>query len=115
MPQTILLVEDDRSLRLALKGWVKEYGHTVIEASDGQEGWEKFQAQRPKLVITDLNMPRLDGLALTAKIKDLAPETFIIIFTALETGVIGSRANLVLRKNNQEDMAKLLDFLSALT
>jgi len=57
-------------------------GHHVLEAPDGQTAWELFVARRPGLVLTDIQMPGIDGLELTALIKANGyHETKVIVFT----------------------------------
>jgi CheY-like chemotaxis protein len=58
-------------------------GHAVLEAPDGQTAWELIVANRPVLVLTDVQMPGIDGLELTALIKANGyNETKVILFTA---------------------------------
>lgn len=58
----ILIVEDDRTQRILLRGIFDELGfHNVIEASDGKEGWEKTLQFIPDLVVLDINMPVMNG------------------------------------------------------
>lgn len=58
----ILAVDDTHSLRRMLVSCLKGAGHTVIEAADGAEALKELRAHRPDMVITDLNMPVMDGL-----------------------------------------------------
>jgi two-component system chemotaxis response regulator CheY len=59
---TILTVDDSPSIRQMIKVVLAPLGHTVIEAGDGAQGLEKAKASKPSLVITDLNMPVMNGL-----------------------------------------------------
>src|SRR5215510_10009063 len=58
----ILVVEDDQNLRLTLTELLRMEGFTVVTARDGDEGYLQAMAHQPDLVITDLNMPILDGV-----------------------------------------------------
>jgi len=60
---TVLVVEDDASARDLLRRTLEREGYTVVEAADGGEGIERLRASRPKLVLLDLLMPRMDGFA----------------------------------------------------
>ena len=61
-PPTILIIEDHTSVRTLLAGVLEEAGYQVYEAANGREGLERFHAQPVDLVITDLEMPEMNGL-----------------------------------------------------
>jgi two-component system KDP operon response regulator KdpE len=65
----ILVVDDDPSIRQTLSRELALAGYDVVAAADGAEGGEVFAARQPDLVITDLAMPRKDGLALLSEIR----------------------------------------------
>jgi len=65
----ILLVEDDRVTRLKLKRWLLELNCEVIEASNGNEGIDVYNDQRPDLVITDIIMPEKDGIQMLLELQ----------------------------------------------
>ena len=80
----LLLVEDNDDFRFYLKDNLKEYYH-IIEACNGKEGWQKTLALHPKLVVSDISMPEMNGIDLTKKIKT-DPRTGhvpVILLTAL--------------------------------
>src|SRR5438874_1863506 len=62
--ERVLIVEDDSAARIGLEQLVKSWGFIAESASDGEEALEKVTTFRPAIVITDLVMPRMDGLAL---------------------------------------------------
>jgi len=66
---TILLVEDSNFFRAHVKNYLQGEGYEVIEACNGAEGFEKLCANRINLVITDIEMPVMNGYELTQKIK----------------------------------------------
>ena len=68
---TILTVDDSPSVRQMIKLVLGPLGHGVIEAGDGAEGLQKAKAQPVDLVITDLNMPVMNGLALIRELRKL--------------------------------------------
>ncbi len=68
MSKTILAVDDSASMRQLVSYTLRTAGFTVIEACDGQDALDKLNSP-VNLVLTDLNMPRLDGLALTRAIR----------------------------------------------
>ena len=62
--QHILIIDDSFSIRNNLKSELEDHGYTVTEALDGQEGFDIAQADKFDLIITDINMPRLNGFDL---------------------------------------------------
>ncbi len=67
--QTVLLVEDSIATRTQEKRILETAGYQVITAVDGMDGFNKLQANAVDAVVTDVQMPNLDGLELTAKIR----------------------------------------------
>lgn len=81
----ILITDDDMDLRELLTEAVKNWGYEVSVARDGDEALRKLRMERFDMVITDLMMPGMDGLALLQKIKDLDKEILVIIITGYAT------------------------------
>ncbi|HEY5327481.1 MAG TPA: two-component regulator propeller domain-containing protein [Mucilaginibacter sp.] len=81
---TILLVEDNEDLRFYLKDNLKHSFH-IIEAVNGKDGWQKALALHPKLIVSDINMPEMNGLELCKKIKadNRTAHIPVILLTAL--------------------------------
>ncbi|RLM51454.1 response regulator, partial [Halobellus sp. Atlit-31R] len=71
MAKTILAVDDSSSLRQMVAFSLKAAGYNVLEAVDGLDGLEKAKQQGVDLVLTDQNMPRMDGLALIKTLRTL--------------------------------------------
>ncbi|MEM6487286.1 MAG: response regulator [Pseudomonadota bacterium] len=69
MAATVLTVDDSRSLRAALRETLEEIGHQVLEAEDGLHGLQVLADNAVDLVITDLNMPRLDGIGFIRRVR----------------------------------------------
>jgi len=65
----VILVEDNADLRIYVRKMLKKYGHKVITAADGLEGWEKVQKIIPDIIISDIMMPRMDGYELIKHVK----------------------------------------------
>lgn len=68
---TILAVDDSASLRQMVVYALREAGHEVIEASNGNEGLEQARANRADLVLSDVNMPDKDGLQMVRELREL--------------------------------------------
>ncbi len=69
MPRNILLVEDSPTIRNLLRLMLKQHGFTVSTAGDGLEGLEVLSRTQVDLVITDVNMPRMDGFTFITRIR----------------------------------------------
>ena len=67
---SILAVDDSASMRQMVSFTLKSAGYQVVEAIDGQDAWEKSVGRDFDLVLTDQNMPRLDGIGLTRKLRE---------------------------------------------
>ena len=94
MVHTILIIDDDISLRRVLEYNLQEEGYDVVTAASGAEGLELFERHRPALVITDLKMPGMSGFQVLAAIKERSPETLVMVITAfgaVETAVEAMR------------------------
>lgn len=85
MTRQILLIDDDASLRRVTEFNLQEAGYHVLTASDGATGLTLFKRYRPELVITDVQMPGMNGYEVLAAVLDLEPQTLVIIVTAFST------------------------------
>jgi len=68
-PLTILYIEDNRDNRILVKRILEAEGYRVLEAANGPEGIELARAQRPALVLVDINLPDVDGYEVTARLR----------------------------------------------
>jgi DNA-binding NtrC family response regulator len=88
--KTILLVDDDASLRRVLAHHLSEAGYQVLTAANGKEGLDVFTSQQVEMVITDIQMPELNGLELMRRISVMSPDVVVLVITAygsIETAV----------------------------
>ncbi|HXV19371.1 MAG TPA: sigma-54 dependent transcriptional regulator [Desulfuromonadales bacterium] len=81
-PQTVLIIDDDASLRRVIEFTLHEAGYRVLTAADGAEGLRLFALEKPSVVITDIQMPTLSGYEVLKKIKADSPGTLVIVITA---------------------------------
>jgi CheY-like chemotaxis protein len=87
-PATILVAEDSADTRAMLRRALSSYGYNVVEAADGREAVEVALTECPDLVVMDLNMPVMDGLAATEGIRELREkcgDVPIVAATAFDT------------------------------
>jgi two-component system response regulator AtoC len=80
--RTILVADDDASIRSLLKQLLSDEGYSVVEATTGTEVVEKVKDTNPDLVIMDVRMPELDGIEALSKLKVSSPKTSVLIMTA---------------------------------
>ena len=70
MSKAVLAIDDSPSIRQMVAFTLKNAGYDVVEANDGMDGLAKAKAQGFNLVLTDQNMPRMDGISLTKKLRE---------------------------------------------
>ncbi|MCP9449946.1 MAG: sigma-54 dependent transcriptional regulator [Nitrospira sp.] len=80
--EKILVVDDEESLRDVLSIMLKRTGYTVTSVADGEQALEILNKEIFDLVITDLRMPKIDGMEVLKAAKSAAPETVVLVITA---------------------------------
>ena len=86
MTASILTVDDSASIRMAIRIALSGAGYTVTEACDGADGLSKAKGQRFDMVVTDLNMPNMDGLSMIREMRRLPNQAGVpIIFVTTES------------------------------
>ena len=80
----ILIADDDPGTRLIVAAAVERLGHDCTVAEDGAEAWRRFRERAPDVVITDWDMPHMDGTELTRRVRGQVdvPYPYVIILTA---------------------------------
>jgi len=81
----ILLIDDDGFYRSIIRPILEESGHQVIEAQDGLEGVERFRAQGPDLVITDMRLPGFDGGEVIRRLREMDGRARILAVSGAAT------------------------------
>ena len=81
---TILVIDDDESLRDTIGVMLEQDGFRAVLAGDGRSGFEKAMSIKPDLVLVDLRLPGMTGIECTARLKALVPKLQIVILTAVE-------------------------------
>jgi CheY-like chemotaxis protein len=91
---TIMLVEDDEINRTLLHQLLKNSGYRIIEAVDGLEALKVAIVERPTLILMDVDLPGLDGIGTTRRIREDAAlrNTLIVMVTAFDTPEIREAA-----------------------
>lgn len=76
MAKTVMIVDDSSSLRQVVSIVLKGAGYEVLEAADGDEAVAQLDGRKIGLIITDVNMPRMDGITLVREVKKLPSYKF---------------------------------------
>ena len=99
MSAPILLVEDKDSLRAMLKLALESQGHEVIEARDQPEAVAALRDSQPALVLSDLRLPKGDGMGVLRAVKEVSPDTEVVLMTA----------GRILASGNIHEIRRLMD------
>lgn len=90
---TILAIDDEPLTCRLLEISLSRLGHEVLTTTSGVTGLELVQQVRPSLVILDLILPDADGLEMLQQIREIAPQTAVVIFTAWGSELIERKAS----------------------
>ncbi len=82
--ETVLVVEDEITIREILTVWLKSAGYDICVASNGLEGLKELHERRPDLVVTDILMPQMDGYEMCKLMREVSG-TPILFLTGLDT------------------------------
>ena len=80
----IMIVDDEEDLRLVLSDFFSQKGFEIVTAQDGEEAVRKFQKEKPGVILMDVRMPRMDGIAALKKIKDIDSNVGVVMATAMQ-------------------------------
>jgi len=114
----ILVVEDSSDARTLIKSLLSLEGFEVILAADGREGLEKASSESPDLIITDISMPRLDGLSLIQLLRTMPQFRTVPILAITSFGA--ERATTALRAGANRALTRpihnelLVEFVNSL-
>jgi len=83
MPKRIMTVDDSASMRQMVGFTLKQHGYDIVEAVNGAEALKKLEKETVDMLITDINMPEMDGISLVRKVRDNPSYKFmpIVILT----------------------------------
>ncbi len=80
---TILIADDAAFMRVRCGRMLRQHGFTVIEAENGREALDKYQAEKPDAVLLDITMPEMDGITALKEIKKINPDARVAMVTAI--------------------------------
>jgi diguanylate cyclase (GGDEF)-like protein len=105
----VLIADDDPGTRLLVSAGVERLGHRCTLAEDGSDAWQRYQEQLPEVVITDWQMPGMDGTALTKAIRGHSTTSYAYVLVL--TGVVDEHAARATMEAGADDLLlKPLDF-----
>lgn len=111
----VLLVDDEAHIRKFVGLLLKQLGPvSIVEAANGQEAVARYQQDRPDLVLMDVNMPILDGIGALRAIRQIDPDSIIIMLTSLASRQIVEEAadlgavNYVRKDTPKDELLKTL-------
>ena len=92
MAHTILVVDDESSVRKSLRKFLERNGYRVVEAPDGDHALALYSQERPDLVLLDIRMPGKDGLETLRELRAIDPQAAVIMVTALHEEELAKQA-----------------------
>ncbi len=111
----ILVVDDEPHIRKYVSLILKQMGVTqIFEAGNGEEAVIVYQRDKPRLVLMDVNMPRIDGIQALRRLKEIDPECCVVMLTSLTNRDTVQQAldlgaqNYIRKDTPKEEIAKAL-------
>ena len=106
MPR-VLVVDDEPDARELLSEFLTAKGYAVLTASNGEEALRKVKEERPHLILLDIRMPKMDGLEVLRRVREIDHEVGVIMVTAVNEEETGRQA---LKLGAFDYITKPLDF-----
>lgn len=97
MVRKILIAEDDPGTRTVIRAALQQEGYETFVASDGLEGRQVFDRVQPDMLITDLDMPNVDGFTLIAHVINTRPSVPVVVVSGIDRGRVQERLTTRLR------------------
>jgi DNA-binding response OmpR family regulator len=82
---TIVVIDDEHLLCDLLENSLRQHGHKVFTAYTGREGIASFRQHRPRFTLLDLNLPDINGIEVLKEIREIDPQSAVIILTGRAT------------------------------
>ena len=105
----VLVIDDESEVRHLIRRVLQKMGHEVIEAADGADTMQLIRHERPDLVLLDIHMPKLDGIATMSDIRDVDPTLPVVMVTG---DLDLERVKLALERGASEYITKPFDLQS---
>lgn len=118
MTKRILIVDDTIFMRVKLKSLLEKWGYEVLgEAVNGLDAVEKFTELRPDVVLMDITMPEMDGIAALKEIKKIDPKAVVVMVSAMgqersvKEAVLAGARNFVIKPFQDDKIQEVLSKL----
>ncbi len=105
----VLAVEDDNMSMAILRRSLERLGHDVIEARDGEEAWSAWLAEKPRVAVSDWQMPRLDGLSLCRRFRAQQGNEYIYFILLTATGATTANRRAAAEAGVDDFLTKPID------
>jgi len=106
MPR-VLVVDDEADAVELLQEFLREKGYEVLTASNGEEALQKVKEERPHAILLDIRMPKMNGLEVLRRVREIDHEVGVIMVTAINEEETGQQA---LQSGAFDYITKPLDF-----
>src|SRR5579863_4858994 len=105
----VLAVEDDAASRAILCRSLERLGHEVIETKDGDEAWRAWLKEKPRVAVSDWQMPKLDGLRLCSRIRAQQGQEYLYFILLTGTGATGQNRRAAAEAGVDDFLTKPID------
>ena len=92
MEGRVLVVDDDPNVQEILREFLSAKGYEIITAGDGAEGLRRVKEERPHLILLDVQMPKMDGLEVLRRLREIDKEVSVIMITSVNEQEIARQA-----------------------
>lgn len=90
--ETILVIDDEKATLSMFRLFLEAYGYRVLTAENGSEGLAVFKRERPRIVLSGIKMPGIDGLEVLRQVRRIDPQTAVILITGHGDAELASQA-----------------------
>lgn len=109
MAPTILVVDDDQHVATLLSDILTEEGYAVRIAFDGCDALDHVEREPPTLIVTDIMMPRCDGVTLVRRLRDRGYKTPVVFLSAVRTSVDIPDVGFIAKPFNIQDVVSVVN------
>lgn len=88
----ILVIDDEKATLSMFRLFLDAYGYAVYTAENGAEGLKLYRTEKPAIVLTDIKMPGIDGLSVLQQIREIDPNTAVIVITGHGDAALAEQA-----------------------